>query len=123
MSQFPPFSLPGIVLAASLAIFSHSGVPFSICTRSHAFRTILLVIMNCLLWHFTLLVTFPSRQPLGEGKFASGLEWRTSQSFRDWRPFSSTSLSLSFHISSSCFDGAVPIIPGWVKPGKRTPGM
>lgn len=27
MSQFPPFSLPGIVLAASLAIFSHSGVP------------------------------------------------------------------------------------------------
>jgi lipopolysaccharide export LptBFGC system permease protein LptF len=23
MSQFPPFSLPGIVLAASLAIFSH----------------------------------------------------------------------------------------------------
>lgn len=28
MSQFPPFSLPGTVLAASLAIFSHSGVPF-----------------------------------------------------------------------------------------------
>lgn len=30
MSQLPPFSLPGIVLAASLAIFSHSGVPSSI---------------------------------------------------------------------------------------------
>lgn len=30
ISQFPPFSLPGIVLAASLAIFSHSGVPPSI---------------------------------------------------------------------------------------------
>jgi len=30
MSQFPPFSLPGIVLAASLAIFSHLSVPFSI---------------------------------------------------------------------------------------------
>lgn len=27
MSQLPPFSRPGIVLAASLAIFSHSGVP------------------------------------------------------------------------------------------------
>ncbi|KAL3813670.1 hypothetical protein ACJIZ3_014938 [Penstemon smallii] len=27
MSQFPPFSLPGIVLAASLAILSQSGVP------------------------------------------------------------------------------------------------
>lgn len=33
ISQFPPFSLPGIVLAASLAILSHSGVPFWICNR------------------------------------------------------------------------------------------
>jgi len=33
MSQFPPFSLPGIVLAASFAILSHSGVPSSIYKR------------------------------------------------------------------------------------------
>jgi len=33
MSQFPPFSLPGIVLAASFAILSHSDVLSSIYKR------------------------------------------------------------------------------------------
>ena len=68
-------------------------------------------------------LTFPNRQPFVDGKFASGLECRTSHSVRDFRPFSSTSLSLLFHTSRSSFDGAVPIIPGCVNPGKRTPDI
>uniref|UniRef100_K3XUG4 Uncharacterized protein n=1 Tax=Setaria italica TaxID=4555 RepID=K3XUG4_SETIT len=31
MSQFPPFSLPGMVLAAPFAILCHSAVPSWIC--------------------------------------------------------------------------------------------
>ncbi|WVZ25041.1 hypothetical protein V8G54_003585 [Vigna mungo] len=96
MSQFPPFSRPGIVLAASFAILSHSLEPFSI---------------------------FPRRQPFVVGKFAKGRVCKTSQSLKDLTPFCSISLSLSFHMLRSSIDGAVPIIPGCVKPGNRTPGI
>lgn len=69
------------------------------------------------------LRTFPRTHPLVDGRFANGREWRTSHNFRDLWPFSSRSLSLSFHIFKSSIDGAVPMIPGWVKPGNRTPAF
>lgn len=62
-------------------------------------------------------------QPLVVGRFANGRECKTSHSLSVWSPFSSSSLSLSFHMLSSSNDGAVPMIPGWVKPGNRTPAM
>lgn len=67
--------------------------------------------------------TFPRTQPLVVGRFANGRECKTSHSLNVWSPFSSSSLSLSFHMLSSSNDGAVPMIPGWVKPGNRTPAM
>ena len=70
-----------------------------------------------------MYTTFPKWQPLVDGRFANGRECKTSHSLRDLWPFSSTSLSLSFHIFRSSIDGAVPIIPGWVKPGNLTPAM
>ena len=67
------------------------------------------------------IITFPRRQPFVNGKFAKGRECKTSHSLKDLIPFSSTSLSLSFHMFRSSVDGAVPITPGCVKPGNRTP--
>jgi len=68
-----------------------------------------------------LIITFPRRQLFVVGKFAKGRVCKTSQSLKDSTPFSSISLSLSFQMFRSSIDGAVPIIPGCVKPGNRTP--
>lgn len=62
-------------------------------------------------------------QPFVDGRLASGRWCTTSHSFRDLAPFSSTSLSLLFHMFKSSIDGAVPTIPGCVKPGNLTPIM
>lgn len=70
-----------------------------------------------------IICTFPRWQPFVDGRFASGLECKTSHSFRCLSPVSSTSLSLSFHMLRSSLDGAVPTIPGWVRPGNRTPDV
>ena len=56
MSQFPPFSLPGIVLAASLAIFSHSWVPFWIyICRKHLRK------LNLSSWKVSLILNMVVR--------------------------------------------------------------
>lgn len=130
ISQFPPFSLPGIVLAASFAILSHSGLPSLsyqwVIVRGHGHSFLLLGALKILQPQYkectrTAFVnlkwgivrsTFPRRHPLADGKFASGLECRTSQSLSVSRPFSRSALSLSYHISSNSFDGAVPTTPG-----------
>lgn len=73
-------------------------------------------------WHDELIkYTLPSWHPFVEGRFASGLVCKTSHNFSDLWPVSSSSLSLWFHILRSSAEGAVPIMPGWVKPGNRTP--
>eukprot|EP00960_Hanusia_phi_P030722 748807-Hanusia_phi.AAC.5 len=96
MSQLPPFSRPGTVLAASSATFFHCSVPVGIPPR-HA--------------------------PLGSGKQARGRVCRQPQRVVALSPPSTSFLSLSFQMARSSCDGAVPMRPGWISPGKRTPGM
>lgn len=67
--------------------------------------------------------TPPRTQPIVDGRLANGRWCTTSHSFRDLIPFSSSSLSLSFQIFNSSIDGAVPTIPGCVKPGNLTPAV
>lgn len=125
MSQFPPFSLPGIVLAASLAIFSHSGLPSLICKLTSYIchnKDRLRNIMQILIYIYIYLChTSPRTHPFVDGRFANGLECKTSHNLSVSRPFSSSSLSLLFHMLSNSIEGAVPTIPGCVKPGNLTP--
>ena len=103
MSQLPPFSRPGTVRAASPATLSHDESPIIVAQ-----------------WP-----SFPSIAPLGLGKQASGrVAMCLTSVFSLSVPSSATSAaSRSFHISRSSCDGAVPMSPGWIRPGKRTPGM
>lgn len=60
------------------------------------------------------LGTLPSRAPLGSGSSASGRVCRTPPSVTASGPSLTSLPSRSFQMSSSCFDGAVPIRPAHV---------
>ncbi len=66
-------------------------------------------------------ITFPSRAPFAPGRSARGLVCKCLPRVTDFSPSSTSAFSRAFQMSSNSFDGAVPIRPGWMRPGKRTP--
>ncbi len=66
-------------------------------------------------------ITFPSRAPFAPGRSARGLVCKCLPRVTDFSPSSTSAFSRAFQMSSNSLDGAVPIRPGWMRPGKRTP--
>ena len=52
-----------------------------------------------------------------------GRQWRCFPRVTLSSPAAISAPSRSFHMASSSGEGAVPMRPGWMRPGKRTPGM